>query len=138
MNLDIRFDFDRRKRLGLVEAIWGEDKNIDQLIRLSKEVLSKKEVVLITRINKKKANPLLDIFKEANFYQDAKCLIIGDSSNKLITNKRVAIVAGGSSDLHEGCRRHGHGPSFPPFHAIVGCERMCSSVRPMRWRPALW
>ena len=62
MNLDIRFDFDRRKRLGLVEAIWGEDKNIDQLIRLSKEVLSKKEVVLITRINKEKANPLLDIF----------------------------------------------------------------------------
>ena len=99
MNLDIRFDFDRRKRIGLVEAIWGEDKNIDQLIRLSKEVLSKKEVVLITRINKEKANPLLDIFKEANFYQDAKCLIIGDSSNKLITNKRVAIVAGGSSDL---------------------------------------
>ena len=99
MNLDIRFDFDRRKRIGLVEAIWGEDKNIDQLIRLSKEVLSKKEVVLITRINKEKANPLLDIFKEANFYQDAKCLIIGDSSNKLITNKRVAIVSGGSSDL---------------------------------------
>ena len=99
MNLDIRFDFDRRKRIGLVEAIWGEDKNIDQLIRLSKEVLSKKEVVLITRINKEKANPLLDIFKEANYYQDAKCLIIGDNSNKLITNKRVAIIAGGSSDL---------------------------------------
>ena len=99
MNQDIRFDFDRRKRLGLTEAIWGEDKNIDQLIRLSKEVLSKKEVVLITRINKEKANPLLDIFKEANYYQDAKCLIIGDNSNKLITNKRVAIIAGGSSDL---------------------------------------
>ena len=99
MNQDIRFDFNRRKRLGLAEAIWGEDKNIDQLIRLSKEVLSKKEVVLITRINKEKANPLLDIFKEANYYQDAKCLIIGDNSNKLITNKRVAIIAGGSSDL---------------------------------------
>ena len=50
MNLDIRFDFQRRERIGLVEAIWGEDKSVDQLKRLSEEVLSKKEVVFITRI----------------------------------------------------------------------------------------
>ena len=31
MNFDIRYDFDRKKRIGLVEAIWGQDKNIDQL-----------------------------------------------------------------------------------------------------------
>jgi len=31
MNLDIRFDFQRRDRLGCIEAIWGQDKSIDQL-----------------------------------------------------------------------------------------------------------
>ena len=31
MNLDISFDFQRRERLGLIEAIWGKDKSIDQL-----------------------------------------------------------------------------------------------------------
>ena len=31
MILDIRFDFDRQNRLGLIEAIWGEHKSIDQL-----------------------------------------------------------------------------------------------------------
>ena len=36
MNLDIRFDFQRRERIGLIEAIWGEDKSIDQLKRVSK------------------------------------------------------------------------------------------------------
>ena len=51
MNLDIRFDFQRRERLGLIEAIWGQDKSIDQLKRLSENVLSKNEVVFITRIN---------------------------------------------------------------------------------------
>ena len=45
MNLDIRFDFQRRERIGLIEAIWGADKSIDQLKRVSKEVLEKKEVV---------------------------------------------------------------------------------------------
>ena len=77
MNIDIRFDFQRRERIGLIEAIWGADKTIDQLKRISEEVISKKEVVFITRINKEKAIHLLDVYEEAKFYEDAKCLIIG-------------------------------------------------------------
>ena len=99
MNLDIRFDFERRERIGLIEAIWGQDKSIDQLKRVSKEVLDKKEVVFITRINKNKAKNLLDIYPEARFYEDANCLIIGENFKKIINTKKVAIISGGSSDL---------------------------------------
>ena len=99
MNLDIRFDFQRRKRIGLIEAIWGEDKTIDQLQRISEEVLCKKEVVFITRINKEKATYLLDIYKDARFYEEANCLIIGQNLNKIPITKKVAIISGGSSDL---------------------------------------
>ncbi len=99
MNFDIRFDFERRERLGLIEAIWGQDKSVDQLKRLSESVLSKNEVVFITRINSEKANNLLDSFDDARFYEEAKCLIIGANQNTLKTNKKVAIISGGSSDL---------------------------------------
>ena len=99
MNLDIRFDFQRRERIGLVEAIWGADKSIDQLKRVSEEVLEKKEVVFITRIDKDKAKYLLDLYKDAIFYEEANCLIIGEKINKYSTNKKVAIISGGSSDL---------------------------------------
>ena len=99
MNLDIRFDFERRERIGLIEAIWGEDKSIDQLQRASKAVLDKKEVVFITRINNDKAKTLLNIYPSARFYEDANCLIIGENLKKLNFEKKVAIVAGGSSDL---------------------------------------
>jgi len=99
MNIDIRFDFERRERIGLVEAIWGADKSIDQLKRATKEVLIKKEVVFITRINKEKALILLDMYKEARFYEEANCLIIGENFNKFSTNKKVAIISGGSSDI---------------------------------------
>ena len=99
MNLDIRFDFERRERIGLIEAIWGEDKSIDQLKRVSKAVLEKNEVVFITRINKDKAKDLLEIFAEARFYEEANCLIIGENIKKIAIKKKVAIVAGGSSDL---------------------------------------
>jgi len=99
MNSDIRFDFQRKERLGLVEAIWGQDKSIDQLKRLSENVLGKNEIVFITRINSEKASVLLDLYENARFYEEAKCLIIGENLNKLNTNKKVAIISGGSSDL---------------------------------------
>ena len=99
MNFDIKFDFQRKERLGLIEAIWGQDKSIDQLKRLSESVLSKNEVVFITRINRQKAKDLLDLHDDARFYEEAKCLIIGRNQNKLNTNKKVALIAGGSSDL---------------------------------------
>ena len=83
MNLDIRFDFERRERLGLIEAIWGQDKTIDQLSRLCKKVLVKNEVVFITRINSEKANYLLDLYDDARFHEEANCLIIGKNLKKM-------------------------------------------------------
>ena len=99
MNLDISFDFQRRERLGLIEAIWGKDKSIDQLKRLSENVLGKNEVVFITRINGEKATYLLNLYDYARFYEEANCLIIGENFNKFNTNKKVAIISGGTSDL---------------------------------------
>ena len=99
MTLDIRLDFERRERIGLFEAIWGEDKSIDQLIRVVKEVLEKNEVVFITRISKEKANHLLDLYKDAKYVAEANCLTVGENLKKLSLKKKVAIISGGSSDL---------------------------------------
>ena len=99
MNLDFRFDSQRRERIGFVEAIWGEDKSIDQIRRVIKEIIEKKEIVFITRINKVKAKHILDLYEEAKFYEEANCLIIGENLHKLSLNKKVAIISGGSSDL---------------------------------------
>ncbi len=99
MNLDIRFDFQRRERLGIIEAIWGQDKSIDQLKRITENVLGKNEVVFVTRINSEKAHNFLNLYDNARFYEEANCLIIGENLNKLNTNRKVAIISGGSSDL---------------------------------------
>ena len=99
MILDIRFDFERRKRLGLIEAVWGEDKSIEQLLKVIREILRKNEFVFITRLNKDKAEQILKIYKDGNYYEIANCLTIGKNIEKLSTNKKVAIISGGSSDL---------------------------------------
>ena len=99
MILDIRFDFDRQNRLGLIEAIWGEHKSVEQLKKVAQEVLKKDEFVFITRINESKARFLKDIYSNAVYIRDANCLVIGENSNKIESEKTVAIVSGGSSDL---------------------------------------
>tara|TARA_Y100001978_G_scaffold187360_1_gene187866 strand:- start:161 stop:811 length:651 start_codon:yes stop_codon:yes gene_type:complete len=99
MILDIRFDFDRHNRLGLIEAIWGEHKSVEQLKKVANEVLTKGEFVFITRINESKAKSLQDIYPNAIFIRDANCLVIGENTNKVKSEKTVAIVSGGSSDL---------------------------------------
>ncbi len=99
MILDIRFDFDRQNRLGLIEAIWGEHKSVEQLKKVAQEVLKKGEFVFITRINESKARYLQDIYSNAIFIRDANCLVIGENANKIQSEKTVAIVSGGSSDL---------------------------------------
>ena len=67
--------------------------------RLTENVLDKNEFVFITRINSEKANYLLDLYDDAQFNEEANCLIIGKNLNKINTNKKVAIISGGSSDL---------------------------------------
>ncbi len=99
MILDIRFDFDRQNRLGLIEAILGEHKSIEQLKKISQEVLQKGAFVFITRINESKARCLQGIYPNAIFIKDAHCLVIGENTNKIESEKTVAIVSGGSSDL---------------------------------------
>tara|TARA_B100000212_G_scaffold94364_1_gene69403 strand:- start:289 stop:939 length:651 start_codon:yes stop_codon:yes gene_type:complete len=99
MILDIRFDFDRQHRLGFIEAIWGEHKSLEQLEKVVKEVLQKGEFVFITRINEKKAKFLQDIYSNAIFIKGANCLVIGENANKIKSDKSIAIVSGGSSDL---------------------------------------
>ena len=70
MILDIRYDFQRSDRIGILEAIWGEDKTIDQLKRVTKSVLNKNKIVFITRIDKKKAKILSSLYPKAEFYED--------------------------------------------------------------------
>ena len=99
MILDFRFDFNRKNRLGLIEAIWGEHKSVEQLKKVAYEVLKKGDFVFITRINESKAKCLQGIYPEAKFIRDANCLVIGENANKVESEKTVAIVSGGTSDL---------------------------------------
>ena len=51
-------DFQRRKRLGVIEAIWGEHKSIKQISEILKKYQLVSETALVTRLTKEKAEKL--------------------------------------------------------------------------------
>ena len=134
MKKDINFDFDRQNRIGIIEAILGQNKNVEQLKKICKQVIDKDQLVFITRINFDKAKSILDIYKNAEFHKDASCVVIGKNLKKLSTSKKVAIVAGGTSDLSVSLEAklalEVHGVKCKTFIdvGVAGLHRLFSSL----------
>ena len=51
-------DFQRRSRLGVTEAIWGEHKTIEQISEILKKYQLESETALVRRLSKEKGEKL--------------------------------------------------------------------------------
>ena len=98
-NKDFRLDLSRRVRLGMVEAIWGEHKSIEQIVEILKTFSDSKELALVTRVSPEKAEAIKLLNKDVIFHNEAKCITLGKAlpSNPLLGD--VLILTGGTSDL---------------------------------------
>jgi len=98
---DHQLDLERRSRLGMVEAIWGEHKSVDQLVRILDALALAGEVILATRISADKAAAVQTLLSTAavRYDADARCLVSATLPAADRALGAVAIVGGGSSDL---------------------------------------
>ena len=92
-------DFQRRKRLGVIEAIWGEHKSIKQISEILKKYQLVSETALVTRLTKEKAEKLLIDFPSAKFHEISSCLTMGSFEECISSKEEVIILTGGTSDL---------------------------------------
>ncbi len=92
-------DFQRRKRLGVIEAIWGEHKSIKQISEILKKYQLASETALVTRLTKEKAEKLLIDFPSAKFHEISSCLTMGSFLECISSKEEVIILTGGTSDL---------------------------------------
>ena len=92
-------DFQRRKRLGVIEAIWGEHKSIKQISEILKKYQLVSETALVTRLTKEKAEKLLIDFPSAKFDEISSCLTMGSFEECISSKEEVIILTGGTSDL---------------------------------------
>ena len=92
-----RLDLERRRRLGMVEAIWGEHKSVDQIVAILQTMQSAGEIALVTRVERGKAAAVRDRCPAVQVYEQAACLTQGELP-ATAQAPAVAVLSGGTSD----------------------------------------
>lgn len=95
----VRLDLQRRQRLGMVEAIFGEHKTSEQIAACLSRLEAEGELALVTRVDQAKAAAVADLLSNVQFHAQARCLTLGDPAILLPALGEVVVLSGGTSDL---------------------------------------
>ena len=100
-NPDHRLDLQRRQRLGMVEAIWGETKSAEQIAAIVAGFHAASELALATRVEPAKARAVIELLPEIaiTHHPEARCLTAGAMPAANPNLGTVAVLGGGTSDL---------------------------------------
>ncbi len=98
-DLHARLDLQRRERLGMVEAVWGEHKTTEQIVEVLKKLEVAGELALVTRVAPEKAEELKSSFEMAEFHSQARCITVGKPAELKPSLGEVVVLTGGMSDL---------------------------------------
>jgi NCAIR mutase (PurE)-related protein len=99
--LEARLDLGRRRRLGMVEAIWGEHKSAEQLAPILQNLQGRGELALATRVDAAKADgvrQLLEPIEGLVHHGTARCLTLGEPAAPRPALGEVVVLSGGTSD----------------------------------------
>lgn len=83
----------------MVEAIWGEHKTTEQIVKILNSLQNAGEIALVTRVDPAKARELQAIFPAADFHAQARCLTLGTAPECKTNLGEVVVLSGGTSDL---------------------------------------
>jgi pyridinium-3,5-biscarboxylic acid mononucleotide synthase len=109
MSREARLDLQRRQRLGMVEAIWGEHKSAAQIAAILQELARSGELALATRVDAAKAEAVRQLLQadehasaspdQLRFHPEARCLSLGSAAPVRQDLGQVTVLSGGTSDL---------------------------------------
>lgn len=92
-------DHHRSLRKGFPEVIFGMGKTSDQIIGILERMVSKEEVILVTRIDPEKAAAVKTVLPEAVYFEDAKLLRIQTKAPLVTGFGKILIISAGTSDI---------------------------------------
>ncbi|MFN6131930.1 MAG: nickel pincer cofactor biosynthesis protein LarB [Synechococcaceae cyanobacterium] len=139
MDSDVCLDFERRQRLGVVEAIWGEHKSDDQIVRILEAFHAAGELALVTRVSASRIACLRQLTPlPFEHHADARCLTLPAPPPAEERPGVVAVVAAGSSDLQVASEArlalacHGVATEMVVDVGVAGLHRLLSRLEALR------
>ncbi|NJL02921.1 MAG: nickel pincer cofactor biosynthesis protein LarB [Spirulinaceae cyanobacterium RM2_2_10] len=94
-----KIDRHRQLRTGFAEAIWGQDKTPEQLVRILLAMQAHHPVVMATRIEPAVYQQVRTQVRELRYYPEARICALGEPERRPATAGQVAILAAGTSDI---------------------------------------
>ena len=131
---DARLDLNRRHRLGMVEAVWGEHKTADQIIAILERFAEAGELGLVTRVDPEKAEAVQQRLPAVQVHPEARCLSLGKLPALPDGPAAVAVLSGGSSDRTVVCEAalalqlHGIGVDLVMDVGVAGLHRLLDQL----------
>ena len=93
-------DHHRALRTGFPEVVYGEDKSAEQIIGITKAMLEKSSVVMVTRVDPAKAEKICGKVPGLTYYETAR-MLIGNTDKKIEQECRglILVMSAGTSDM---------------------------------------
>jgi NCAIR mutase (PurE)-related protein len=142
-----RLDLDRRRRLGMVEAIWGEHKSAPQIATILRELADAGELGLVTRVEATKAREVTGLLAEEMppllHHCEAEALTRGPLPPLQPGLGSVPVLCGGTSDLRVAAEIrlalscHGVASDLIADVGVAGLHRLLGQLEQLRTAPVL-
>ncbi len=95
-NLDVHRPF----RTGLIEAIYGEGKDLKKIKNLLLNMAKERDIALATRVGPEILDELNDINFDVNYNENARCVVLSKKGHEIEKNGgKIAIITAGTSDI---------------------------------------
>jgi len=93
-------DHHRSMRKGFPEVIFGEGKTSEQIIGIIERMAVQEEIILVTRVDKMKAESVLLRFSDAVYHEDAKMIVWKKKEIFPLQGRgKILVLSAGTSDI---------------------------------------
>ena len=94
-----QIDHHRSLRKGFPEVIFGQGKTSEQIIGIMKKMIVNENIILVTRLEKQKAQKITSVFQEADYFEDAKLLQLKKNEPEITGFGKILVICAGTSDI---------------------------------------
>ena len=92
-------DHHRSLRKGFPEVIFGEGKTAEQIAGIMEKMIPQENIILVTRIDRQKADLVLTRFPQSVYHEDARMIVLELNPMPIKGRGPILILTAGTSDI---------------------------------------
>lgn len=92
-------DHHRSLRRGLAEVIYGEGKEVDDILAIMERMLARGDNIMVTRLSKEKAEPIRAKFPPSIYYAKSRVLTLLQNEPVIRGRGIILVISAGTSDI---------------------------------------